>query len=175
MNGGKVVEEGSHEELLASPGGLYARLVEAQGLKKLVETNATGTATATGSGIGGMGTPVDPRARTPTRPISLSSSGDIEKGEENEKTIGSMVNPLPTTTSPLQSDKPKTYSVPYLFFRMSQVVSDKWARFLTGAIFAILVGLIYPVFGVVYALSIDGFSQPDPHVRRVQGDRNALW
>jgi len=35
--------------------------------------------------------------------------------------------------------------------------------------------MVYPAFGVVYAKGIQGFSAIDPHDRRFQGDRNALW
>lgn len=34
---------------------------------------------------------------------------------------------------------------------------------------------MYPAFGVVYAKGINGFSDLDPHKRRFDGDRNALW
>jgi hypothetical protein len=36
-------------------------------------------------------------------------------------------------------------------------------------------GLVYPAFGVVYAKGIDSFSSLDPHTRRHNGDRVALW
>jgi hypothetical protein len=35
--------------------------------------------------------------------------------------------------------------------------------------------MVYPAFGVVFAKGITGFSEVDPHVRRFDGDRNALW
>lgn len=55
------------------------------------------------------------------------------------------------------------YRFAMTFFR------DSWTDLISA------VGLIYPAFGVVYSFAIEGFSHPDPHVRRVQGDRNALW
>lgn len=39
----------------------------------------------------------------------------------------------------------------------------------------VVTGMVYPAFGIVFAKGIDGFSQIDPHVRRHDGDRNALW
>ena len=36
-------------------------------------------------------------------------------------------------------------------------------------------GLVYPAFGVVYALGINAFSDLDPHQRRHDGDRAALY
>lgn len=35
--------------------------------------------------------------------------------------------------------------------------------------------MVYPAFGVVYSKGITGFSDLDPHQRRHDGDRNALW
>jgi ATP-binding cassette, subfamily B (MDR/TAP), member 1 len=36
-------------------------------------------------------------------------------------------------------------------------------------------GLVYPAFGVVYAKGINAFSDLDPHKRRHDGDRAALY
>ena len=36
-------------------------------------------------------------------------------------------------------------------------------------------GGVYPAFGLVFALTIQSFQATDPHVRRVEGDRNALY
>jgi len=35
--------------------------------------------------------------------------------------------------------------------------------------------MVHPAFGVVYARGITGFSDPDPHLRRHDGDRTALY
>ena len=35
--------------------------------------------------------------------------------------------------------------------------------------------MIYPAFGVVYATGLDAFSSLDPHERRRNGDRTALY
>jgi ATP-binding cassette subfamily B (MDR/TAP) protein 1 len=36
-------------------------------------------------------------------------------------------------------------------------------------------GGVYPAFGLVFALTIESFQATDPHERRVEGDRNALY
>ena len=36
-------------------------------------------------------------------------------------------------------------------------------------------GAVYPVFGIVFGNAVNAFSQSDPHKRRHDGDRNALW
>jgi ATP-binding cassette subfamily B (MDR/TAP) protein 1 len=42
-------------------------------------------------------------------------------------------------------------------------------------IFFSVTGTVYPAFGVVFAKAIEAFSYLDPHERRLQGDRNALY
>ena len=36
-------------------------------------------------------------------------------------------------------------------------------------------GAVYPVFGIVFGNAVNAFSQSDPHKRRHDGDRNALY
>jgi len=35
--------------------------------------------------------------------------------------------------------------------------------------------MVYPAFGLVYSLGVQGFAQLEASDRRFQGDRNALW
>lgn len=38
-----------------------------------------------------------------------------------------------------------------------------------------MTGAVYPAFGVVFGKAINSFSDTDPHKRRHDGDRNALY
>lgn len=38
-----------------------------------------------------------------------------------------------------------------------------------------MTGAVYPAFGLVFGKAINSFSDIDPHQRRKDGDRNALW
>ena len=35
--------------------------------------------------------------------------------------------------------------------------------------------MVYPAYGIVFAKGLNGFSDLDPHKRRHDGDRAALW
>jgi len=39
----------------------------------------------------------------------------------------------------------------------------------------LVTGMVYPAFGVLFSRGISAFSKIDPHERRHEGDRNALW
>lgn len=177
MTGGKVVEEGSHDELI-NLNGVYYRLVEAQGLKKQIGGNIT-----------------------PGVAISTSNAqSSPKKHEDPEKDSGSEIyldDEQPSDVSVLKGKdgKVKSHSILYLIRRMGVIAKDQWLKYVVGIIASLskkdsqlncaikdslftcfpVVGLIYPAFGIVYAASLDGFSDTDPHVRRFQGDRNALW
>ncbi|KAJ3568190.1 hypothetical protein NP233_g5871 [Leucocoprinus birnbaumii] len=139
------VVEQGSHDELMSPQGTYSQLVEAQNLKK-----------QTGEDIKerSKGAELARRVSSVYEKESLKQV-DIEAGGEEVKE--------------------KNYSAFYLAMRMGAIVKDEWLKFLLGSIFSIIVGLIYPAFGIVYSFAIEGFSSPGPHVRRVQGDRNALW
>lgn len=47
--------------------------------------------------------------------------------------------------------------------------------YIYGSIAAILTGAVYPCFGIVFALGINGFSSTDRSVQRHDGDRNGLY
>ncbi|KAF9444209.1 P-loop containing nucleoside triphosphate hydrolase protein [Macrolepiota fuliginosa MF-IS2] len=159
MSAGKVVEEGSHEELMNLK-EVYFRLVEAQGLKK--QTGGAPTPL-------GTSTPVTRRESMEMEKEKEKDSADLE--DVYEKGLPQLADAVPAKPNA----KEKNYSSSYLFMRMASLVRDEWANYMLGAMFSIAVGLVYPAFGILYSVSIDGFAQPDPHVRRLKGDRNALW
>jgi ATP-binding cassette subfamily B (MDR/TAP) protein 1 len=63
----------------------------------------------------------------------------------------------------------------YLFKRIGSLNPEGYKAYFIGTCAAICTGMVYPAFGVVYALALDGFSLQDPRERRHAGDRNALW
>ncbi|TFY60994.1 hypothetical protein EVJ58_g4790 [Rhodofomes roseus] len=67
------------------------------------------------------------------------------------------------------------YGALTIFRRFFGINRENWHMYLFGSIAAIANGGTYPAFGIVYAKGISGFQSTDPHVRRHDGDRVALW
>ncbi|KIL59283.1 hypothetical protein M378DRAFT_27062 [Amanita muscaria Koide BX008] len=150
---GRLIEQGTHNELL-SANGAYTRLVQAQKLRETVETSD----------------------------LEVSKTEDIEKVAREEVPLGrkntshSLSSEIIGQKQAAAGKEKKTdYSFTYLFIRMGKLVPDAWGSYFLGALTAILTGAVYPAFGIVFSRAIESFSYLDPHERRVQGDRNALY
>ncbi|KIK53745.1 hypothetical protein GYMLUDRAFT_925139 [Collybiopsis luxurians FD-317 M1] len=144
MGAGELLEMGTHNEL-ANERGPYATLVQSQKLRETSE--ATGASKARGE-----------------------ATKEIEKAE----------NPFDRTTASKTLIEKETvaertdYSVHHLVQRMGRINASSWRKYLVGSCAAIVAGLVYPAYGIVYAKGTDGFSLQG-HAARVSGDRNALW
>ncbi|KAF9557590.1 P-loop containing nucleoside triphosphate hydrolase protein [Agrocybe pediades] len=154
MGDGLVLEQGTHGELI-SKGGAYYQLVEAQKLREKAETDAQ---------------PAD------------DGETDVSLSKEEEKiplqrrqTDHSLSSAIAEKGATTQGKDEPGYSMLYLIRRMVLLARDNWHQYSIAAIFAIMVGMVYPAFGVVYATGINGFSLTTSHERRVAGDRTALW
>ncbi|KAJ6578174.1 P-loop containing nucleoside triphosphate hydrolase protein [Mycena capillaripes] len=148
MADGAVVEHGTHNELLADSSSLYAQLVEAQKLRDDNHSDSTGKHLAPGP----AGAAVNQSATT--------SRDSLEK----------------QVLAPAQTSQDK-YSLGLfeLFIKLTKLNRESWRKYMLGAVFAILNGMVYPAYGVIYSKGILAFSDPDPHVRRHLGDRTALY
>jgi ATP-binding cassette subfamily B (MDR/TAP) protein 1 len=119
MNGGKVVEEGSHDELV-NLSGVYRRLVEAQGLKKQIG-----------------GTPASDVDVIPSKPQTLQ-----EKNDDFEKDLELELCPQddePCDVSELKEkgDERKRQSIFRLIPRLGGVVKDQWFKYVVGIVASI--------------------------------------
>ncbi|PFH54100.1 hypothetical protein AMATHDRAFT_186925 [Amanita thiersii Skay4041] len=155
MGEGQVLEYGTHDELLQTEGA-YTRLVQAQKLRETSRGGDDHDDSVTHEDMEKAAREEVPLGRKNT---GHSLSSDII--EQKQKAMG--------------KDKDVDYGLFYLMFRMGKLIREAWGNYFIGAIFAALTGAAYPAFGVVYAKAIDTFSETDRHVRRVGGDRNALW
>ena len=157
MGEGVVLESGTHDQLLRRENGPYARLVAAQRLKESrAEEDDSGSSTAGDAEDieKAVREEVLPRRRSSTRSLA---SEMIEKNKQQHQ------------------ERKNHYSLFYLFKRIGSLNPPGYKEYIVGSFAAICTGVVHPAFGLVYAKSIDGFSQQDPIARRHAGDRNALW
>ncbi|KIY73235.1 ste6-like protein [Cylindrobasidium torrendii FP15055 ss-10] len=158
MGQGEVLEQGSHNELLRTPGSAYAKLVEAQKIREAREAEAV---TNDVKGVEPGGEPdepddINPLDRTKTRQ-SLSSQIAERKREAKEH------------------EREQNYSVLYLFWRMIALNKTMHKHIILGIITAAISGAIYPVYGIVFSSGIVGFSEPLDSDKRHEGNVNARW
>ncbi|KAF9242532.1 P-loop containing nucleoside triphosphate hydrolase protein [Melanogaster broomeanus] len=67
------------------------------------------------------------------------------------------------------------YGMFHLFVRVGSLNREELWRYVLGSMLAIVTGMVYPVFGIVYGHAIAGFSATTASARRTEGNENALW
>ncbi|EJC99281.1 P-loop containing nucleoside triphosphate hydrolase protein [Fomitiporia mediterranea MF3/22] len=166
MDQGVVLERGTHDELLANPDGHYARLVQAQKLRateQRAEDEDSVVIALEGDENGKESCrdcATEAQEKTPLGRKSFGRSLERESAEKRLK----------------EKATEKDLDLLYIFKRFGAIQSDVWKSYAIGGVFAILNGLVYPAYGLVYALAITTFQNTDDHhALRQQGDRNALW
>ncbi|KDQ06807.1 hypothetical protein BOTBODRAFT_181275 [Botryobasidium botryosum FD-172 SS1] len=173
MGQGMVLEAGTHDELLQNEDGAYTRLVSAQRLREkevheededmneaqkqveelLRQQNAEKAERADRIRRRASGMSRLSAARSVSSAIIERLRGEGRFGESSRQEYGFF----------------------YLFRRMGLLNRESWTLYSFATIAAILTGLIYPSFGVVYAKAIESFQLTDHHALRHAGDRNALY
>ncbi|TDL23269.1 P-loop containing nucleoside triphosphate hydrolase protein [Rickenella mellea] len=170
MGQGVILEQGTHEELLADPEGAYARLVQAQRLRESTKGDA---------GMEGeAGRDSDSDTAASEKDMEKEARDEVPLGRKNTgHSLASEIMEQKRKAGELEKfEKDKEYSMTYLFRRMGSIQGDVWKTYLFGAFFATLTGLVYPAFGIVYATAVTAFQAVgDNHKLRKSGDRNALW
>ncbi|KAI0755198.1 P-loop containing nucleoside triphosphate hydrolase protein [Daedaleopsis nitida] len=163
MGNGLVLESGTHNDLLRDENGPYARLVHAQKLRDAREKRTLDSDSDTAASG------------------ENEEAADIEKEAADEvplqrqKSGRSLASEILEQRQKDDAEKKHDYSMYYLFKRLGKLNRDSWKMYLFGAIAAIGNGATYPAYGVVFAKGINTFSELDPHDRRRDGDRNALY
>lgn len=137
MGDGLVLEQGTHDELLANEGSSYSKLVLAQRLREAKEEDGTIAASDDNS---------------------LADSKDMEKIAEEEIPLGrkntgnqSLASQIIEKRFQENPDKPiKDLSLYNLFKRMLVINKAEQRSYVFGTIFAILSGFIFPAYSIVY-------------------------
>ncbi|KAG1822804.1 P-loop containing nucleoside triphosphate hydrolase protein [Suillus subaureus] len=160
MGDGLVLEQGTHDELLADENGAYARLVQAQKLRESREEQKVESTTTAGSEED-TEKAIQEEVPLDRKYTNHSVTSDIVKKHSEEK-----------AKTEINEDE---YSLFYLFKRMGALNREGLYRYAIGSFFAMCTGAVYPAFGIVYGHAITGFSAPTNAERRYDGDRNALW
>ncbi|KAF9242530.1 P-loop containing nucleoside triphosphate hydrolase protein [Melanogaster broomeanus] len=159
MGDGIVLEQGTHEELLAYKNSAYSRLVTRRNSVSTVRMNTwtTGQAPSADVDVKNAIDEVVPLGRIRT---NHSTASDV--AQKSRETKNKQVN----------DDE---YGIFYLFERIAALNRGGLWRYVIGALLSIAVGMANPALAIVYGQAIGGFSATDPSVRRIDGDRNALW
>jgi ATP-binding cassette, subfamily B (MDR/TAP), member 1 len=171
MGDGRVLEQGTHAELLQIPGGAYARLVQAQ---KLKESHTEEEGGAQEVERWGMLSPTNwgsPSA-TAFSGTTLGFSSDLElipktahSGKPRwefddvlEKAALKRMSWSMRAQTPFKKPKPsapveKEPGMMHVLKRMAQINKESWKLYAVGFIAATATGMIYPAFGIVYGRS----------------------
>ncbi|KAI6123930.1 ste6-like protein [Pisolithus croceorrhizus] len=154
---GAVLEQGVHEELIVR-NGPYARLVQAQTLREAK------------------------KAQDDMKIIMISDTADMEKFVaeavpiNRRESLHSVMSTLAKKEQSRQAEvNENSYGLFYLFKRIGSLNPQGYRMYVIGTMAAMITGMVFPVFIIVYGKAISGFSQPDPSARHHDGDINAFW
>lgn len=189
MGKGVILESGTHEELLSSPDSAYSKLVAAQKLREANEQLGDDGSSTNNEPLSEEDLLAREKAEA-QREVEEKERLRLELEQEalEEVPLGRK-NTNRSLASEILEQRAKAKELPhrkkhgdpdlslsYLFLRMGKIQGEVWKSYAFGSIFAVMTGMVYPAFGIVYAKGITTFQiVGDNHKLRHQGDRNALW
>jgi hypothetical protein len=141
MGGGEVLESGSHNELLNSPDGAYARLVLAQKLAAANEKEA-----ALGEADNSSDEHLTLEGRTPVESLSRADSLEGDKLPKLERTTtGGASLSSQILADRKQRNVRNDKAIPYRILgrRMAIINRESWRLYIIGFIASVLSGCVY--------------------------------
>ncbi|KAK7469298.1 hypothetical protein VKT23_003782 [Stygiomarasmius scandens] len=156
MGDGLVLEQGTHDELLRNENGPYAKLVQSQKLREAEQTEAEAES-------------------SDEKDMEKQAAEEIPLGRKN--TSHSLASEILEQRQKEKEDMERKddYNLAYLFYRIGKMNREGWRKYAIGSVFAIITGLVYPAYGIVFSKGIQGFSDRDLRQMRHDNDRVALW
>lgn len=159
MNKGVILEIGTHDELLKREDSAYGALVRAQALKEEQEEEAGDIKDTTEEEEQALLAREAQEAREMTN-IKRTGTGRSEVSDILERKRDELEH----------SKKPKEHGVVYLLVRLIKEIADaKWYYFF-GTIFSVILGMIYPIFAIVFGHLLGVFSSTDNGYVRDRSD-----
>ncbi|KAL4643330.1 hypothetical protein ACB092_02G084800 [Castanea dentata] len=138
---GKIVEKGSHSELIKDPEGAYSQLIHLQDISTMLEQNA----------LNDQEMPELPR-RNSSHHLSSKSLGVADAVSVQETT------PAETTTP---ASAPTKLPPEVSLYRLAHLNKPEIPVLLLGTIAAVANGLILPVHGILLSNTIKIFYEPE--------------
>jgi ATP-binding cassette subfamily B (MDR/TAP) protein 1 len=164
MNAGRVVEQGSHEQLMAIPDGSYAHLVHLQSSMAAAGNDAApGKTSVKASSTAASQAKASPLLTSQKSSTAAAAVSGSESPEEDEA----------AAIKKRQEEIGKTYKVP--FSRLLSLVDGEKKWFVPGLIGAAMQGSNMPLSGVFMADTLSYFYNPVKSEMEAGVFRYALW
>lgn len=179
MGKGVILEQGTHQQLLANTGGPYSGLVTAQQIRASEVDNKLYEAEMD-----------EEKAALAQEEEAMEMKEEREAKAEMPSGIKRMFSARShaSTARVVSSDEtPKRRSIFYLLYRLAIINRDQiWKLYVPGIIGSIASGAVYPAFSILfgralntYAICQENVQMPCPEPRRSemrhQSDQNSLY
>lgn len=179
MTGGRIVEVGTHAELLKKPDGAYQRLVSAQRFREATEGEKAEAEEYTAEEERATERAILEKAALVRRQSSGSTKAempDLHRANTGVSAASEAIEKRKQKDLELGiTHEPVKHSMAYLFYRMGQLNKKEAPFYVIGVIGSAVMGMLYPVFAIIFASVIQAFSSPDRGYVRHEGNLNALY
>ncbi|KAJ6328955.1 hypothetical protein OIU77_010602 [Salix suchowensis] len=163
---GKMVEKGSHSELLKDPEGAYSQLIRLQEVNKESKLE---TEDPKKSDISAESLRRSSQRISLKRSISRESSGVGHSSRHSFSVpfgLPAGFNVTDNPTSELEASPQKQEAPDVPISRLAYLNKPEVPVLIAGCIFAILNGLIFPVYGILLSSVIKTFFEPPDELRK---------